>query len=259
MGQKMSKAPIFYTLAQIRFSPVLGMAKFVTDVQERLRSEFPDFRIEQRRTLQLTDATDPADLKSTSLTRWHFVDQSNTSGFILDPGSLVFHTTAYETSAWFFERVLMGLDVVHSSAALSYIQRLGFRTLDAIVPEDQGALETYMNPKALGFYKSFAGDLKQHITEGVFSIAPEGTLIVRAVVLKGLLGIPADVAPISLDLAPRVEKLEGNHAVLDIDRSEEAKIPVNLADIRRRFEKIKRDATDAFKKMVTPEAIKRWQ
>ena len=43
MGQKMSNAPIFYTLAQIRFSPVLGMAKFVSEIQDRLRVEFPIF------------------------------------------------------------------------------------------------------------------------------------------------------------------------------------------------------------------------
>jgi uncharacterized protein (TIGR04255 family) len=259
MGQKMSNAPIFYTLAQIRFSPVLGMAKFVSEIQDQLRVEFPDFRTEQRRTLQLTDAAEAADLKSASLTRWHFVDQSGTSGYILESSSLIFHTTAYETSSWFFDKVLLGMNVVHTCASLSYIERLGFRTLDGIVPENGSPLELYLNPEALGFYKSFAGDLKQHIAEAAFAIPPAGNLIVRSVVMKGLLGVPADVFPISLTLAPRMQNLEGNHAVLDIDRSEDGKMPVNIAVIRERFEIIKKDATDAFKRLVTPEALSRWQ
>ncbi|SRR6266700_542329 len=259
MGEKMSKAPIFYTLAQIRFSPVLGMVKFIPDIQERLRNTFPDFRNEQTRTLQLAESGEASELKSAALTRWHFVDQSNTSGFILAPTSLVFHTTAYETSNWFFDTLITGLEVVHSCASLGYIERLGFRTLDAIVPDSQDKLELYLNPEALGLYKSFSGELKQHIAEASFSFPPEGNLTVRVVVVKGILGVPTDIFPTSLTLAPRTEGLEGNNAVLDIDRSEQGRMPVDLLEIRRRFEIIKRDATEAFHKMVTQAALKHWR
>jgi uncharacterized protein (TIGR04255 family) len=257
MGQKMSNPPIFYTLAQIRFSAVLGMGKYVDSIQERLRGSYPDFRTEQRRTLHLADTGEASELKSEATVRWHFADQSNTSGFILDQSSLIFHTTAYETSDWFFDQLLHGLEVVHAVASLGYIQRLGLRTLDIVVPDAGESLEIYLQKEALGFYRLLPGELKHNITEAVFSVG-SGMLISRLIVMKGLLALPADLVPISLTLPPNLQSLNALHAVLDVDRNEESKMPVNTNDIRKKLASIKRDTTETFERTVTPEALNRW-
>lgn len=258
MGQKMENAPIFYTIGQIRFSPVMGMAKFVDEIQEKLRGSFPDFRAEQRRILQLADAGEGTELKSAATTRWHFTDQANTSGIVLEQASLVFHTTDYETSDWFFDHLLRGLEIVHSAASLGYVQRLGMRTLDAIVPKEGENLETYVQRETLGFYRLLQGELKHNINEAIFSTG-SGTLITRLIVMKGSLALPADLFPIALNVTPKLQSLDVLHAVLDIDRSDEYKMPVNTEEVRKRLLLIKRDVTDAFEKTVTPGALLRWR
>lgn len=258
MGQKMSNAPIFYTLGQIRFSPVLGMAKFVDEIQDKLRGSFPDFRAEQRRRLQLADAGDGTELKSEATTRWHFIDQANTSGFVLEQSALTFHTTAYETSTWFFDHLLHGLEVIHSFASLSYIQRLGVRTLDAIVPKGSESLDTYLQTDMLGLYRLLPGELKHNINEVIFSIGT-GTLISRLIVMKGSLAVPADLFPVSLTIKPELQNLDTLHAVLDIDRSDEGKVAVEMQEVGKRLQMIKRDVTAAFEKMVTSAALQHWR
>ena len=51
--EKLTKAPVFYALAQIRFNPVSLMGDYVPKIQERLRQKFPDFRQEMLQRIEL--------------------------------------------------------------------------------------------------------------------------------------------------------------------------------------------------------------
>src|SRR5438876_1343082 len=111
MGEKMRKPPIFYTIAQVRFNPILGMGKHVGDIQDQLRQDFPDFRQEATKSIQISaTSVDRPEMKTESSWRWHFIDSRKRSGYILYPDSLIFHTTDYATSDVFFRSVLLGIE-----------------------------------------------------------------------------------------------------------------------------------------------------
>ena len=43
MGTKMRAAPVYFTIAQVRFNPILSLDTYAPQIQERLRKEgFPD-------------------------------------------------------------------------------------------------------------------------------------------------------------------------------------------------------------------------
>ena len=43
MGTKMRSAPVYFTIAQARFNPILTLDAYAPQIQERLRKEgFPD-------------------------------------------------------------------------------------------------------------------------------------------------------------------------------------------------------------------------
>src|ERR1035441_2816806 len=159
MNNKMLSAPIFYMIGQVRFSPVLRMADFVSSLQGELRHQFPDFVEQQLQTFefQMSPGGATPEIATTPTKRWHFKDAEGTSGYILSPDSLSFHTTAYSTSERFIDLLLVGLKLVHETVGLSYIEGWGIRSLDAVVPSEGRNLDFYVKASLLGLYGKLDG------------------------------------------------------------------------------------------------------
>jgi uncharacterized protein (TIGR04255 family) len=257
MGQKMEKPPIFYTLGQIQFSPVLGMAKFVPDIQDSLRVRFPDFREENIATLQvrMVEGIPPTQAITH---RWHFTDLKKTSGYTLRPEALVFHTAAYEDSEHFLKMVLDGIAAVTQFANLSYIDSVAIRTLDAVIPEQDLNVRQYLNPALRGLSEGLDGELKRTVTESLWEVPPHGVLISRVAIVTGALALPMDLFPLPLELKPELRDLNVEHALLDNDRQERERFAFDLEEIRKRLLIVKKGATEAFKQTVSEVALKRW-
>ncbi|MDR2032578.1 MAG: TIGR04255 family protein [Azoarcus sp.] len=47
MSKKMPNAPVYYALAQAHFNPIAAMAKYVDQIQDQLRHEYPLFESQQ--------------------------------------------------------------------------------------------------------------------------------------------------------------------------------------------------------------------
>src|SRR6185312_2713096 len=141
MGTRMRHAPVFYTLVQVTFNPVMQMADYVPKMQERLRHEgFPDFEAVQQRRIALKVKVEGEGSPEISTEKgpqiWSFQDASKTAGYLLQPNALVYHTTAYETFDVFGRRLVDGLGLVHEIVGLSFIERIGLRYLDAVAPKE---------------------------------------------------------------------------------------------------------------------------
>lgn len=259
MGRKLANAPIFYTLGQIRFNPLLNMGDFVAKIHERLRKEFPEVRQEDLRRVQMNlAAQDGKDVVSTLATpRWSFSNLKKTSGYVLYTDSIVFQTSAYETSAEFSDALLTGIQLVNEIIGLSYVDSVGLRTLDAVIPESGRQLDFYLNRQVLGFHGLLGGELRHNITENV-TVFPTGQQVSRVLILRGTIGIPTDLFPITLVLGQRFQQLNGLHAILDLDHNRQERFEFDLGEIRDRVLQVKKGVTDAFDKVVTPEALTVW-
>lgn len=260
MTAKMKDAPIFYTLGQVRFNAVLNMSDFVPKIHERIRKLYPAVRQEELRRIQMNvanqESKDP--VSAFSVPRWSFTDLNNTSGYVLYTDSLVFHTTAYETSTEFFEALLNGIRLIDEVVGLSYVEGVGIRTLDAITPLTGRSLDFYLKEQVLGFHGLIGGELKHNITENV-SILPTGQQVSRVVILQGAIGIPADLFPIPLTLAPKFQSLNSLHAILDLDHTIQGRFEIDQVEIESRFRQAKKAVTQVFKNIVTDQAFEVWQ
>jgi uncharacterized protein (TIGR04255 family) len=259
MGVKMSKAPIFYTIGQVKFSPVLDMEKYVPKIQEELRKDFPRFKQDSINVFQLHIEGATSRPSFTQTPRWQFGRADNMSGFLLGPDSLIFHTTGYDTFEPFLESIVRGLEVVNKAASLGLVESMAIRTLDAVVPEPGTKVQQYLNAQACGLSEHFGGELKQSTVECVRDFPPDGTLISRVAILKGSVGIPMDLFPLALELKPEFKNLDKWHALVDNDRQQKSCFEFDVEKIRTSLSGVKKGASEAFYSSVSDFAIEKWR
>jgi uncharacterized protein (TIGR04255 family) len=262
MADRMSKAPIFFAASQVTFNEIRGMEKYVDAIQERMRAlKYVDYSHSDLTTLQINAASPNVGPQQTQTTRWQFVNFEKTSGYVLLPNMLFFQTTAYETSDELRQALLQGLALVHEIVGLNYVQAIGLRTLDAIVPKENETIATYLKPNLMGFSQSFEGTLRHSMTETVTQKVG-GILVSRAVILgpeSAAIGVPFDLYPIPLKLGERFQVVKGLHAILDNDRIEQDRFEFDLDEIEKRFTAMKKDIRDAFYAAITDQAQENWK
>lgn len=260
MSSKWKNAPIFYMTAQVRFGAVLTMGDFVSGIQSRLRHEFPDFSTQQLHQfeLQLGNNSAGPEPKTTSSLRWHFKNLETTAGYVLAADSLCFHTTDYSTSEEFISRMLSGLELVNEQVGLAYVESIGIRSLDAIVPNDGHSIDFYIKANVRGLYGKLDGEFKHCILEAVVEQSV-GRLVSRVVTLKGGLGISAELMPFALKIREDLQNLSGVHVVIDNDCQKVERLPFDLTKVSDRLTLLKRAISDAFLEAVTDEAVSYWK
>lgn len=263
MGKRMGQAPVFYTLAAVVFNPILQMSEFLPKIQDRFRLEgFPDFRKEQIRQIALAvrqgEGEAPQVATQEGPTRWNFIDTSQTSGYILQPNSLVYHTTAYETFKEFSKRLLDGLRLVHEHVGLAYVQRIGLRYLDAVHPKDGENLGQYLSGNVLGLSSVITGRLQHCFTETA-NVTADGTLVSRVLITEDALVMPPDLFPLGLTVGERFAKIKGRHAVLDNDHFSAERIDFNVERVAAVLEASHTRIVEAFRLTATDYAREAWQ
>ena len=101
MSTKMTNAPVYFTLAQVRHNPVLSLDSYIPGIQESLRKAgYPDFQRGMSVVFNLGNLA-PAvggDAKQEQpqqlrIERFMFSNMERTRGFILDQNSLSFQST----------------------------------------------------------------------------------------------------------------------------------------------------------------------
>jgi len=261
MGAKLSLAPVFYTLVQFKFNPITQMPEYVPRLQEHLRRiGYPDFRQDTLFSLNIRRAEDPQpEVQNLQQPRWSFVNSKGNEGYLLLQDSLIFHTTAYNTFDDFSEKALSGLNLIHETIELAYLDRIGLRYLDLIVPSDEGKLDEYLTPSLLGLSTLVAGSLSHSFTETVSQI-DDGTLIARSLISETGLAIPPDLVPLNLKLPSRVSSVACRNAVLDIDYFVTQRLDgIDIELIKSNLLTSHDIITKAFLASVTEHAIKNWE
>jgi len=256
---KMSLAPVFYTLAQVQFNPIAQMSDYVARLQERLRRiGFPDFQAENQLefTIRRPDESQP-DVQPQHHIRWSFMNTERTEGYLLLSNALVFHTTTYDTFADFLEKTTIGLNLVHEIVELAYVERIGLRYLDAVVPIDNDTLPQYLNPSLLGFSGNLAGRLSHSFTETV-TVVDNGNLVARAVITDGPLALSPDLISSQLKLQRKFTEINGRNAVLDTDYFVTDRNSFDLKKIEAQLLKAHEIITNAFNVSVTDYAREKW-
>jgi uncharacterized protein (TIGR04255 family) len=264
MSRQMKNAPVYFTIAQVRFNPILSLSTFIPGIQEDFRKHnFADFK----KAVAMTFAFGPVVNKETEnqmppaqpLERYVFSDTANTQNFLLEHGALSFQSTRYEVFETFVAELMKGLGLLDQMVGgLSFVERVGLRYLDAVIPREGETLGQYLIPEALGLYGRLKGRTKHTFSETMAEGA-EGSLISRAIIQEGPVGFPPDLLLNELQITQPFANFNGTHAILDTDAFIAERMPFNLGEVKKRLGVLHDRINEAFRALVTPHALDIWK
>jgi uncharacterized protein (TIGR04255 family) len=264
MGSKMANAPVYYSVAQVRFNPILSLDTYVTGLQEKLRKAgFPDFKKIQTVVFNFNMVGAPSGEseqvpQGQPLQRYMFLDMSGTSGFILDLDALSYQTTEYETFEKFSGELLDTLLKVHEAVNINYTERVGVRQLDAVIPNAGESLGQYLDAQVIGLKGKIEGELIHSFSETLVQ-TKVGQLLSRAIIFKGKLGFPPDVQSVGVRVADRFSGFQGEHAILDTDGFYAGRETFDIAGVKKRLFDLHTETSKAFKAATTEYAKQVWR
>ncbi|MCK4623012.1 MAG: TIGR04255 family protein [Desulfuromonadales bacterium] len=264
MGKKMNNAPVYFTVAQVRFNPILNMEGYLPNIQERMRAtRFPDFKrgTIQKLTVQFGSPGDGGQAPIPTFapqTRCIFGNIDRTTEFVLEHNALALQTTAYDVSDTFFNVLLDGLSIIHDILRLDFTERVGLRYFDAVLPKSDESLSDYLAPEVLGLSHNLGGTLSHSYSETV-TMNTSGQLVSRVVIQDGHVGLPPEVMSLAPQINPKFTEPEGRHAIIDTDAFCEQRDAFSLESLGSKLVALHGEIEKSFKKTVTPFAIKVWE
>ncbi len=263
MGKKLNNAPVYYTVAQVQFNPVLNLDAYVPAIQAKMRERhFPDFKQDVVQRLVLPFGTvEPGQLAAPTVTpqsRYQFGDISGSARFVLETNALSFQTADYETFEAFSETLLAGLGVVHDALHLDFIERIGLRYLDAVQPSGETeSLRDFLVQEVLGLSLRADVQLQHSVSETVVA-TPAGQLVSRVLIRHGQVGLPLELTALAPKIDPRFTQRVGLHAIIDTDASTTQREAFDLTNIGTQLTGLHDEIDKCFKAIVTKHALAAW-
>jgi uncharacterized protein (TIGR04255 family) len=265
MGKKLTNAPVYYTVAQVRFNPVLDLDGYIPAIQSKMReAHFPDYKKEvfQQLVLPFGGGAEQGQMAAPTVTpqsRYLFGDIDGRTLFLLETNALSFQTTNYDTFETFSETFLKGLGVLHDFLRLDFIERIGLRYLDAIHPSKDGeTLREFLVPEVLGLALRGEGQLQHSVSETIVSTAA-GQLVSRVLIRHGHVSLPLELGGgLAPTVAPRFTQREGLHAIVDTDASIGQREVFELSRVGARLAALHDEIVKSFDATVTDHARASW-
>jgi uncharacterized protein (TIGR04255 family) len=257
MGTPLRNPPVFLTLVQVRFSPILKLDAYIPSIQEALRKDYPDFNEATEVGVKITIVDGQPKPEPDMQQRWFLGDQSKRHQFVLHREALTLQSTDYGTFESFSERFQKGLEVVHNVAALSLVSRIGLRYLDRVAPmEADEKLEQYLVPGAMGLTSALEGAAEHSFCETLTKVG-DVKLRARVFIRDSGLAVPPDVGVLELNVADRF-KGKQLHAVVDSDGFVDLRASFTMDVVQRYLGEIHEVIGKAFKNITTSHAREMW-
>lgn len=263
MGEKLSKAPVYFTIAQVRFNSVQKMDSYAPDIQEKFRKEaYSDAQTVTLNGLNFDIGVNdapfqmPIPIRQTQHTYSNF---DKTECFILDQSSLTYQATEYRGFETFSESFLKGLvfvdDVVEG---LDFVDRIGMRYLNAFKARNSEPIAEYLNPKVTGLFDDSQKQISHSFSETVYK-RNDKDIIARTIILSGKFNFPFDAQPGALAVDNRFKEISGIHSTLDIDSSTSTRQRFSIDLVTHELKLIHNEIESAFKEIVSHKALEIWK
>jgi uncharacterized protein (TIGR04255 family) len=253
--EKLSRSPLVYVVAQVRIGAVLKMADYVPEIQEHLRKAgYPLYRPSEVQELEFG----PGGTVGRVTRQWAFDCTDRTTGFLVQEGSVAFHTTAYDTHETFFADLEQGLRVVHEAIGIGASERLGLRYVDAFQADPGHTLGDYLVPGLRGVDLDAIGARRPKSFTNLITDTDLGGRMVVRVGLNSDGVLPPNLVPQDLVLARTFDR-ERPIAVLDYDHFVERPEPFAVDKAMVQFRDLHGIVSAAFTQTVSPLALEQWQ
>lgn len=263
MGKKLASAPVYYTVAQVQFNPVLDLDGYIPAIQSKMReAHFPDYKKQVVQQLVLPfGGAEQGQMAAPTVTpqsRYLFGDISGCSLFLLDTSALSFQTTSYDTFETFSESLMKGLSIMHDALRLDFVERIGLRYLNAVQPSKEGdTLRDFLVPEVLGLALRGEGQLQHSVSETIASTSA-GQLVSRVLIRYGHVGLPMELGGLAPVIDPRFTQRESLHAIVDTDASIGHREVFELLKVGTRLSALHDEIVKSFNATVTDHARASW-
>ena len=262
MGAPLSNPPVYFTLAQVRFNPILKLADYLPEIQEGFRREgYPDFETQHGVAIQLhlqdNNAAVQALPQHIHQERYLIGNAERTHSFILDRESLTIQSTNYGHFEHFSQIFIAGLLLVHKVVELAYTERVGLRFLDRVMPREGETVDQYLADHIQGLKSKLGGQSVYSYAEAMNEV--DGIkLVSRVAIQHGPLAFPPDIQPGQLAVVKKFLSYIGPSATLDNDGFIERRESFSERNLCAHLEAIHKVIGVAFRVTVTPHAFSVW-
>lgn len=251
--------PVFMTLSKVNFNPYMEMSKFLPAIQESFRQlGYPDFLSVPLITIQVRLQDNQSIPTPIPQERYQFGNLEKTHMFFLDNQSLTLQSTKYGSFNEFSKCFMEGLEIIHAALNLSYVERIGLRYLDRVMPIGDDPIEKYLHPSIIGLGAQLGGTQAYSFTEGVNMV--DSIKLVSRVTIQQQSGLafPPDLAAGQLNVEKRFGDYTGPGAILDNDGSIDGRETFTAKHVYASLDKIHKVIGVAFRKTATPYAFTIW-
>lgn len=261
MGTPLKNPPVYLTLAQVRFNPILKLVDFLPNIQEKLRHMgYPDFEPQRSVSIQIQvqqgKATQPVPQQVVQ-EQYLFGDAELTHLFVLNSNSLTLQSTNYGHFESFSKRFLDVLSIFHEVAEIAYTDRIGLRYLDRVMPQAGESIDQYLVTLVQGLKSKLGGNFVYSYSEAMNEISGI-KLVSRVAIQDGPLAFPPDIQPGRMMVAKKFLDYVGPNAILDNDGFIEGREAFSLEKAYSYLDAIHKVIGDAFRSTVTPYAFEAW-
>lgn len=258
MGTPLKNPPVYLTLAQVRFNPILKLADFLPGIQENFRhAGYTDFERQSLISIQVTMQDGQPMPTPIQQERFQFGNAEKTHMFILDGQSLTLQSTNYRQFETFSACFLKGLDIVNDIVKLAFTERVGLRYLDRVMPQDGEAIEQYLVEQVHGLTSRLSGKPLYSYTEAMNEIE-NIKLLSRVAIQDGPLAFPPDLQLGNMRVTERFLSYTGKSAILDNDGFVEGRDAFSAKAVADHLDAIHKVIGAAFKTTATPYAFSAW-
>jgi len=250
----LTKSPLVFVLAQVKFAPILKMSDYVPGIQEKLRKAgFPGYEL--RTTQEITFG--PSLLKLESK-RWFFFDRDRASSFILANDFGVLTTRKYDRFEQFAEILRRVLGILGEDSAPAFSDRLGLRYVDLIREAEGESFRDYLHESLHGL--SAAGlQAKSTLVQSYTNAeTDQGVLSVRIWQNRDGKPLPPDIEVDEFSQESRNLRQGELLTVLDIDHFSELRRDFEVDLLMNSMSALHDGSDRAFRACVTDVALRRW-
>ncbi len=262
MGTPLTIAPVYMTLAQVQFNTILALDSLDSKVQEEFRKAgYPDYVPGEVILFQINQAQDQQSAPvpvSSQQKRFSFGNIERTHQFILDNKSLTLQSTEYGRFEEFSKIFLSGLRIVNDLVNLNFIERVGLRYLDRVMPGPGETLKEYLVAEGRGLSAHLPGDPVNSYAETLQRVG-DMMLLNRVAVHTGPLAFPPDLQPGTMKIQDRFVAYNGTSAILDNDGFFVGREAFSEKIVEERLSSIHDVIGKAFLATVTPFALEAWR
>lgn len=253
-----TNAPLAYVLAEVRTEQLADIKTYYDTLAGQLREQFPVQR--RMHAARLVTTGSSVRLESENDSVLEFVAPDNLRGVIIRPSGLVLHSTRYSNFQEFVGCLSSVVGILHKVVPHIYVNRLGLRYIDFVIPRPNEAPEMYVD-RRLNPELNISTEAGCPVTTSL-SVYPRegGQLVLRYMRGPGQPGLPPDLATVSLGpsqpmIAARNVPPTQTTAILDTDRISEFGTPILLEpeSVIRQFQAMRDDVSRAFKAIVITE------